>query len=51
VAFRGLPYQARWASEGASPASQASDPDGSPWQPLFTIPGEPAATQSASPAG
>ncbi|MGH3276682.1 MAG: chitinase, partial [Streptosporangiaceae bacterium] len=41
VLFRGLPYQAKWINQGVSPAGQASDPAGSPWRPLFTIPGEP----------
>jgi EAL domain-containing protein (putative c-di-GMP-specific phosphodiesterase class I)/cellulose synthase/poly-beta-1,6-N-acetylglucosamine synthase-like glycosyltransferase/chitodextrinase len=44
VLYQGLPYQARWYTAGASPAEQAADPSGSPWQPLFTIPGEPAGT-------
>ena len=42
VLFDGLPYQARWNTQGASPAGQAVDPQDSPWLALFTIPGEPA---------
>jgi chitinase len=41
VLFDGLPYQAKWYNTGESPAAEASDPTGSPWSPLFTIPGEP----------
>jgi chitinase len=41
VLFNGLPYQAKWYNTGDSPAAEASDPTGSPWTPLFTIPGEP----------
>jgi chitinase len=43
VLFHRLPYQAKWDNQGVSPAGQAASPGGSPWQPLFTIPGEPAA--------
>jgi chitinase len=41
VLFNGLPYQAKWYNVAQSPASQATDPTGSPWQALFTVPGEP----------
>jgi chitinase len=41
VLFDGLPYQAKWYNTGNSPAAEPSDPTGSPWAPLFTIPGEP----------
>ncbi len=41
VLFRGLPYQAKWDNEGVSPQTSADASSGSPWQPLFTIPGEP----------
>jgi chitinase len=42
VLYQGLPYAAKWYNEGASPAEEAADPSDSPWQPLFTLPGEPA---------
>lgn len=42
VLFNGLPYQAKWYNVAQSPAAQATDPSGSPWQALFTIPGEPS---------
>jgi chitodextrinase len=41
VLYQGLPYEAKWANQGDSPASQASDPSGSPWKALYSIPGEP----------
>jgi chitinase len=41
VLFNNLPYQAKWDSEGDSPAAEALDPAASAWLPLFTIPGEP----------
>lgn len=42
VLFDGLPYRARWYNVASSPAATVTDPTGSPWQPLFTIPGEPS---------
>jgi cellulose synthase/poly-beta-1,6-N-acetylglucosamine synthase-like glycosyltransferase/chitodextrinase len=41
VTYHGLPYEAKWGNQGVSPAGQAADPAGSPWRPLFRIPGEP----------
>jgi chitinase len=46
VLFGGLPYQAKWYNSGDSPAAEASDPSGSPWSPLFTIPGEPVSSSN-----
>ena len=42
VLFEGMPYAAKWVNQGISPGAQANDPAGSPWRPLFRIPGEPA---------
>jgi cellulose synthase/poly-beta-1,6-N-acetylglucosamine synthase-like glycosyltransferase len=42
VLYARLPYRAKWSNQGISPASQSTDPSGSPWQALFGIPGEPA---------
>ncbi|HUC58724.1 MAG TPA: chitinase [Streptosporangiaceae bacterium] len=42
VLFKGLGYVAKWDNQGVSPSTAASDPTGSPWRPLYTIPGEPA---------
>ncbi len=41
VLYQGLPYQAKWYNRATSPGQEASDPFGSPWAPLFTLPGEP----------
>jgi chitinase len=41
VLFNQLPYEAKYDTQGASPAAEAADPPASPWQPLFNIPGEP----------
>jgi chitinase len=46
VAYNGLGYQAKWANEGASPIDATADPGGSPWRPLYSIPGEPTAAPS-----
>jgi chitinase len=42
VMYNGLGYRAKWANQGASPADAVNDPGGSPWSPLYSIPGEPA---------
>jgi chitinase len=34
VLFNGIPFQAKWWTQGNSPAAASSDPDGSPWTPL-----------------
>ena len=41
VLYQGLPYQAKWINQGVSPATQSTDPSGSAWKALYTIPGEP----------
>jgi chitinase len=43
VLLDGLPYQAKWWTKGTPPNAYPSDPGASPWQPLFTTPGEPPA--------
>jgi chitinase len=42
VLYQGLPYEAKWSNQGVSPQTELSDPAGSPWKPLYQIPGEPA---------
>lgn len=44
VLFAGLGYQAKWANQGATPGEAVTDPGGSPWSPLYNIPGEPTAS-------
>jgi chitinase len=41
VLYQGLPYQARFWTKGSAPVAEPIDPFTVPWQPLFTIPGEP----------
>jgi chitinase len=41
VVFDGLPYQARWATTGDAPSTDYPIGPDDPWQPLFTVPGEP----------
>ena len=48
VSFNGLPYRARWYSQGDQPLDAIPGDPNSPWQPLFTDPGEPADTGTGS---
>jgi len=41
VSFGGLPYQARWYTQGDQPLDDLPADPGTPWQPLFKYPGEP----------
>lgn len=41
VLHHGLPYEARWYTEGDTPGSLAADGSPSPWKPRYKIPGEP----------
>jgi chitinase len=49
VLYLGLPYEAKWDNQGVFPQSGISAPAGSPWQPLYKIPGEPAVPSMAEP--
>jgi chitinase len=42
VRFRGLPYEARYYTRGDQPLATLPADPASPWQPLFTDPGEPS---------
>ena len=42
VRFDGLPYQARWSTKGDAPSTDYPIGPDEPWQPLFSVPGEPA---------
>lgn len=46
VQFNGLPFKAKWYTRGDQPSTTLPAIPGSPWQPRFTIPGEP--TQGVS---
>jgi chitinase len=41
VLFDELPYQARWSTKGDAPSTEYPIGPDDPWQPLFTVPGEP----------
>ena len=53
VLYQGLPYAAKWSNQGVSPATQSTDPSGSAWKALYTIPGEPSGAPAvgAAPGG
>jgi chitinase len=40
----GLPYRAKWYTQGDAPGEPPVDGTPSPWQPLFTAPGQPKVT-------
>ncbi len=48
VLYQGLPYRAKWNNQGISPLVGTATNSGSPWQPLFNIPGEPSSATSTS---
>jgi chitinase len=48
VLYQGLPYRAKWNNQGISPLVGTAANSGSPWQPLFVIPGEPSSNPSGS---
>ena len=44
IVYHRLAYQAKWSNQGIAPGRDAALQPTSPWQPLFSIPGEPSAT-------
>jgi chitinase len=46
VSFQGLPYQARYYTQGEQPLAELPSDPSVPWEPLFKYPGEPTATTS-----
>jgi chitinase len=46
TSFEGLPYQARWYTQGEQPLAELPSDPSAPWEPLFKYPGEPTATSS-----
>jgi chitinase len=48
VSFEGLPYQARWYTQGEQPLPELPPDPSAPWEPLFKYPGEPTASESAT---
>jgi chitinase len=52
VLYQGRPYQAKWVNQGVSPATESTDPSGSAWKALYSIPGEPSGAPAlGSPGG
>jgi chitinase len=45
VSFAGLPYEARWYTQGEQPLDQLPADPSAPWLPLFTYPGEPTGAE------
>ncbi len=41
VEFDGMPYQARWYTQGEQPKAELPSDPSAPWEPLFKYPGEP----------
>ena len=41
ILFGDLPYEARWSSKGEAPSTEFPIAPDDPWEPLFTVPGEP----------
>lgn len=46
VSFEGLPYEARWYTQGEQPLGLLPVDPGAPWRPLFRYPGEPIAVEA-----
>lgn len=53
VEFHGLPYEARWYTQGEQPIDELPSDPGSSWEPLFNLSGEPTAATNpaAKPTG
>jgi chitinase len=51
VSFEGLPYQARWYTVGEAPLGELPSSPNAPWEPLFTVPGEPSGSSSGVETG
>jgi cellulose synthase/poly-beta-1,6-N-acetylglucosamine synthase-like glycosyltransferase/chitodextrinase len=49
VLYQGLPYRAKWSNQGVSPATESTDPSGSAWKALYSIPGEPNSAPGSTP--
>jgi chitinase len=45
VNFEGMPYRARWYTQGEQPLAELPSDPSAPWEPLFKYPGEPTSTE------
>jgi chitinase len=50
VTFEGLPYLARWYTQGEQPLAELPSDPSVPWEPLFKYPGEPTAAGESNTA-
>jgi chitinase len=48
VTFEGLPYRARWYTQGEQPLAELPSNPSVPWEPLFKYPGEPNSVESTT---
>jgi chitinase len=48
VSFQGLPYQARWYTQGEQPLAELPSDPSAPWEPLFKYPGEPSTSSTGA---
>jgi chitinase len=51
VSFQGLPYEARWYTQGEQPLAELPPDTSAPWEPLFKYPGEPNASGAGPTSG
>ena len=48
ASFEGLPYKARWYTQGEQPLAELPPDPSAPWEPLFKYPGEPTIAGAAT---
>lgn len=48
VSFRGMPYEARWYTQGEQPLAELPSDPSAPWEPLFKYPGEPTSSSTGA---
>ncbi|MBS1861095.1 MAG: chitinase, partial [Actinobacteria bacterium] len=48
ASFEGLPYVARWYTQGEQPLAELPSDPSTPWEPLFKYPGEPTTAGAAT---
>jgi chitinase len=46
ITFQGLPYEARWYTQGEQPLAELPSDPSAPWEPLFKYPGEPTSSST-----
>ncbi|HEX4751267.1 MAG TPA: chitinase [Solirubrobacterales bacterium] len=51
VTFQGLPYEARWYTQGEQPLNELPSDPSAPWEPLFKYPGEPTSPSTGETTG